>query len=73
MVNEPNRAMGINRTLAILLVLAVVALGVIGFLYYRQQQDVLRIDVPGFSGKVTKDKGVDIQVGKDRYQVDKDR
>jgi len=25
---------------------------------------VVRIDVPGFSGEITKDKGVDIEVGK---------
>jgi len=27
---------------------------------------VLRINVPGFSGEITKDKGIDIEVGKDR-------
>ena len=43
-----------------------IALGVLGYLYYRQQQDVVKIDVPGFQGTITKDKGVDIEVGKDK-------
>jgi len=39
---------------------------VLGFLYYRQQQEVVKIDVPGFEGSITKGDGVDIEVGKDR-------
>jgi hypothetical protein len=35
-------------------------------LYQRQHRDVVRIDVPGFSGEISKDKGIDIEVGKDR-------
>ena len=27
--------------------------------------DVVRIDVPGFQGEISKDKGIDIEVGKD--------
>jgi hypothetical protein len=52
---------------AFLLGAAVVGLGVLGyFLYERQHRQVLKIDVPGFSGEITKDKGIDIEVGKDR-------
>jgi hypothetical protein len=44
----------------------VIAVGVPGYLYYRQQQEVAKIDAPGFQGTITKDKGIDIQVGKDK-------
>jgi len=54
-----------NPVLPILLVIAVVALGVLGYLYYQNQQEVVKIDVPGFQGTITKDDGVDINVGKD--------
>ena len=44
---------------------AVVGLGVLGYiLYERQNRQVLKIDVPGFSGEISKDKGVDIEVDK---------
>lgn len=57
----------ISPMLAFLLGVAVVGLGVLGYmLYERQHRDVLKIDVPGFSGEISKDKGVDIEVGKDR-------
>lgn len=56
---------GTNPVLAVLLVIALIAVGVLGYLYYRQQQDVVKIDVPGFSGEITKDNGVDINIGKD--------
>ena len=47
--------------------IAVVGLGVLGYmLYQRQHRDVVRIDVPGFSGELSKDKGIDIEVGRDR-------
>jgi hypothetical protein len=41
-------------------------LGVFGYLYYDHvtQKPVVKIDVPGFSGEIAKDKGVDIDVGK---------
>jgi hypothetical protein len=55
--------------LAFLLGVVVVGLGVLGYLLYeRQHRKVVTIDVPGFSGEITKDNdgGVDIQVGKDR-------
>jgi hypothetical protein len=55
-----------NPVLAALLVIALIAVGVLGYLYYRQQQDVVKIDVPGFSGEITKDDGVDINIGKDK-------
>ena len=53
--------------LAFLLGVVVVALGVLGYLYYqRTHREVVKIDVPGFSGEISKDKGVDIEVGKER-------
>jgi hypothetical protein len=43
----------------------VVALGVLGYLYYqRTPREVVKIDVPGFSGEISKDKGVDIELDK---------
>ena len=57
----------INPLLAFLLGVAIVGLGVLGYmLYERQNRQGLKIDVPGFSGEITKDKGIDIEVGKDR-------
>ena len=59
----------ISPMLAFLLGVVVVGLGVLGYLLYeRQHRKVVTIDVPGFSGEITKgeDGGVDIQVGKDR-------
>jgi hypothetical protein len=57
----------ISPVLAFLLGVAIVGLGVLGYmLYERQNRQVLKIDVPGFQGEITKDKGVDIDVGKDR-------
>ena len=57
----------ISPLLAFLLGVAVVGLGVLGYmLYERQHREVLKIDVPGFSGEISKDKGVDIEVDKDR-------
>ena len=58
---------GISPMFAFLLGVAVVGIGVLGYiLYERQNRQVLKIDVPGFSGEISKDKGVDIEVGKDR-------
>ena len=57
----------ISPMLAFLLGVAIVGLGVLGYmLYERQNRQVLKIDVPGFSGEITKDKGIDIEVDKDR-------
>jgi hypothetical protein len=58
----------ISPMLAFLLGVVVVGLGVLGYmLYERQHRQVLKIDVPGFSGEITKDNGgVDIEMGKDR-------
>jgi hypothetical protein len=58
---------GNNLILGVLVGAAVVALAVLGYLYYdRSRTPVVKIDVPGFSGEITKDKkGVDIEVGKD--------
>jgi uncharacterized protein HemX len=57
---------GPNPVLVVLLIIAVIAVGVLGYLYYRQQREVVKIDAPGFQGTITKDKGIDIQVGKDK-------
>ena len=65
MANEANRG-GTNPVLAVLLVLALIAVGVLGYLYYRQQQEVVKIDVPGFEGSISKGEGLDIEVGKDK-------
>jgi hypothetical protein len=58
---------GNNLILGVLIGAAVVALAVLGYLYYdRSRTPVVKIDVPGFSGEITRDKkGVDIEV--DRY------
>lgn len=52
--------------LGVLIGAAVVALGVLAYLYYQPRHEpVVKIDVPGFSGEIRKDNGgVDIQVGK---------
>jgi hypothetical protein len=34
------------------------------FYYQRTHRDVVRIDVPGFQGEISKDKGIDIEFGK---------
>jgi hypothetical protein len=66
MAGEANRR-GVSPMLAFLLGVVVVALGVLGYLYYqRTHREVVKIDVPGFSGEISKDKGVDIEVGKER-------
>jgi hypothetical protein len=60
---------GNNLLVGILIGSAIVALGVLGYLYYDRvtQKPMVKIDVPGFSGEITKDKGgVDIEIGKDR-------
>jgi hypothetical protein len=57
---------GLNPMLAFLLGAAVVGLGVLGYILYERQNRVLKIDVPGFSGEISKDKGVDIEVDKNR-------
>lgn len=63
---EGTRRSGTNPILVVLLVAALIGLGVLGYLYYRQQQEVVKIDVPGFEGSITKGDGVDIEVGKDK-------
>jgi hypothetical protein len=58
---------GGNSVLAFVLGAALVGLIVLGYVYYqRTHRDVVKIDVPGIQGEISKDKGVDIQVGKDR-------
>ncbi|ODS03023.1 hypothetical protein AUC71_11940 [Methyloceanibacter marginalis] len=63
---EGTRQSGTNPILVVLLVAALIGVGVLGYLYYRQQQEVVKIDVPGFEGSITKGDGVDIEVGKDK-------
>ena len=66
MAGEGNRR-GVSPLLAFLLGAAVVGLGVLGYAYYQHtHRDVVRIDMPGFSGEISKDKGIDIEVGKKR-------
>lgn len=58
---------GVNPLLAFVLGAVVVGLIVAGYVYYqRTHRDVVKIDVPGFQGEISKDKGIDIEVGKDR-------
>jgi hypothetical protein len=60
---------GNSLLVGILIGATVVALGVLAYLYYDRvsQKPMVKIDVPGFSGEITKDKGgIDIEVGKDR-------
>jgi hypothetical protein len=57
MADEANKPKRNYMLLGFLLGAAVVALGVLGYVYYQQQQrEVVRIDLPGFSGTITKDK-----------------
>ena len=68
MANEANRS-GTNPVLAILLIAALIGLGVLGYLYYREQQDVVKVDVPGFEGTITEGDGIDgvnIEIGKNK-------
>jgi hypothetical protein len=39
--------------------------GVLAYLYYERTKPVVKIDVPGVSGEITKE-GVDIEVGKSK-------
>jgi len=64
---DEGRRTGLNPALAFLLGVVVVGLGVLGYIYYQHtHRDVVKIDVPGFQGEISKDKGIDIEVGKDR-------
>lgn len=50
------RSGGINTTMAFLLGAALVAVAVLGYLYYDStQKDVVKINVPGFQGEIQKD------------------
>ena len=49
--------------LGVLLAAVLVALGVLAYVYYERTKPLVRIDVPGVSGEITKE-GVDIEVGK---------
>ena len=70
MADNINRTGGNSVALGALIGAAVVALAVLGYFYYERQREVVTIDVPGFSGKVTEsplngDQDVDIKVGRD--------
>ena len=67
MANDVERKPGGNTVLGFVLGAVVVALAVLGYFYYQHtHREVVKIDVPGFSGEISKDKaGVDINVGKD--------
>ena len=64
---DEGRRTGLSPALAFLFLVVAVGLGVLGYIYYqRTHWDVVKIDVPGFQGDISKDKGIDIEVGKDR-------
>jgi cell division septal protein FtsQ len=44
-----------NRLLGVLLAAALVALGVVAYLYYERTRPVAKIEVPGVSGEITKE------------------
>lgn len=58
---------GGSMVLGFVLGAVVVALAVLGYLYYQHvNRDVVRIDVPGFAGEISKGKdGVEVNIGKD--------
>jgi hypothetical protein len=63
---DEGKARSLSPALAFLLGAVVVALGVLGYIYYqRTHREIVKIDVPGFQGEISKDKGIDIEVGKD--------
>ena len=64
-IDDSANQSGPNPVLAILLAIAVIGLALVGYLYFRDQRDVVKIDVPGFEGTFTKGEGVDIKIGKD--------
>ena len=59
MLNSGNN----NRFLGLLLSAALVALGVLAYLYYERTKPIAKVDVPGISGEITKE-SMDIEVGK---------
>ena len=64
---DEGRRTKLSPALAFLLGVVVVGLGVLGYIYYqRTHPDVVKINVPGFQGEISKDKGIDSEVGKDR-------
>ena len=48
---------------ALLLLVALLALGVLAYAYYERTRPVAKIDLPGVSGEITRE-GVNIEVGK---------
>ena len=74
MADDANTTPRTNRVLAILLGLAIVAIGVLAYLYIQEKREIVRIDVPGFSGSISKEPGgFSGKIGKDKeidVQVD---
>ena len=66
MAENPDRGRN-NFALGLILGAAVVIVAVLAYVYYeRADKPVVKIDVPGFQGEITRDKGVDIEVGRDK-------
>jgi hypothetical protein len=57
-----------NFAIGLIVGAAVVIIGVLAYFYYERVVDkpVVKIDVPGFEGEITRDKGVDIEVGREK-------
>lgn len=57
---------GSSMALGFVLGALIVGLAVLGYLYYQHvNRDVVRIDVPGFSGEISKGKnGVEVNIDK---------
>jgi len=64
MADQANRN-GPNPVITILLAVAVIGLAVLGYLYFGEKREEVKVDVPGFEGTFTKGEGVDIKVGED--------
>ena len=54
-----------NNLLSALFVVALVALGVLAYLYYERTRPIAKIDVPGVSSEITKE-GAHIDVDKQK-------
>ena len=49
-----------NRLLGLLLAVALAAVGVLAYVYYKRTRKLAKVDIPGVSGEITKE-GVDIE------------
>ena len=57
------RPMNNSRLLGLLLAIALVAVGVLAYVYYERTRTVAKIDIPGVFAEITKE-GADIEIGK---------